>query len=303
MARCKPGHLFLWPRSRRERAIVLAESRIYFPEDAGGNMRSIFVAMAILMALTTTNYAATDAAPERVTLAQLLKDPARYAQRTVRVTGRMDICGRFSCELCPEKIIPDTNEQQCLGLDFYDYQGAEFAIRRAFLFSTLTVDARFDPSCVTGTSDGSPPGAKADANKIESIVVCLDGPASLLDGRAVEVHSRRTSLSVEPGYRAKGALVAASANDDEHMRTALRLADVVAPGSETYPRVMLVAKPYPDANDPELADYGVACFCLTSVCTEWPKEWRPGSTSIIDPYHCYELVKREGEWRSTPYEW
>ena len=90
-------------------------------------------------------------------IASVRADPGKYSGRLIRLTGKLDQCSGWECSLCPESMTTATasaNWKQCLPLEFRPLmQGTGFGEREQeaiFRFSSVTLVARFDPSCWQG---------------------------------------------------------------------------------------------------------------------------------------------------------
>jgi hypothetical protein len=119
-----------------------------------------------------------DTKPVPVEMAALRSNSSTYAGKVVRVTGKLDQCYAWECSLCPEGMTTaNADQRQCLALDFHTLMpGTGFGEEeqeKIFRFASVTLTARFDPSCWKG--------------------LCLDRP-SVLYGAVVEsVQNRRSS--------------------------------------------------------------------------------------------------------------
>jgi hypothetical protein len=111
-------------------------------------------------------------------VSQLRSEPGKFSGRLVRLTGKLDECYQWECSLCPEKMTTaGADAKRCLPLDFRPLmKGTGFGERETegvFRFASVTLVAKFDPTCLQGT--------------------CLDRGTVLSNADVVAVQQRRSS--------------------------------------------------------------------------------------------------------------
>jgi hypothetical protein len=114
------------------------------------------------------------------TIAQVRSQPEEYAGKRLRLTGQLDECYHWECSLCPDGMTSGyRNAGRCLAIGFRPLvNGTGFGSdeqESVFRFSTVVLNARFDPSCWKGG--------------------CLDRQTVLEDATVESVTKRRAGAS------------------------------------------------------------------------------------------------------------
>ena len=124
------------------------------------------------------------------TIPTVLANPWAVAGKTLRLRGQVDQCSQFSCHLCPEDMaVASADSDQCLAMSFTDLSDSGLGtgfVDTAYRFSVVTIEAAFDPSCLTQRP--WPPEATDDGTV--SIVACTDRATALRNSRVVLLHRR-----------------------------------------------------------------------------------------------------------------
>ncbi len=243
----------------------------------------------VALLLCIVGVAPAASAPMSATLAQLHSHPARYAGKLVRLRGQLDSCLGYACDLCPETMTPQNNEGAlCLQVSFdgYPIGYADDAaatvsgdMQRLFRFATVTLEARFDPTCLPNYK---PPGG---------LVVCSDYPSALLDARVIAVHARRTARDGLVAVRHDLGDFRIPVPDDAR---AMRQAYLAAfPNAQSDFRVFLDPVVDPAAEETS----GKICVCRDGVCDgKWPIRTSDAIDTPANPFDCYRLLKRKDAW-------
>jgi hypothetical protein len=111
-------------------------------------------------------------------VSQLRSEPGKFAGRLVRLTGKLDECYQWECSLCPESMTTAAADaKRCLPLEFRplmrDTGFGERETEGVFRFSSVTLVAKFDPTCMQ--------------------VPCLDRGTVLSGAEVIAVQRRRSS--------------------------------------------------------------------------------------------------------------
>jgi hypothetical protein len=250
-------------------------------------------------ALALSAAGSAGAAPRSTSVPDLHAAPWRLAHRPVRLRGQIDACAGLSCKLCPETMTRETqNSRECLGIAFDDFADpvAGYATHRsmdeAFRFATVTVDAVFEPGCLTGTEDGRPHRNTGEV----PVIICMDRATSLRQARVVRIHGRKTINDGLSFWGHDDELVRASGAEEAQMLGAWR--EAMPPGEEEgRPAAFKVV----EAPDPDTGVIGLVCLCVRGDDCEgrWPVRWGSGFLSPANPFVCNYVVKRDGRWRAA----
>lgn len=97
----------------------------------------------------------TDTATAPATIEEVRAHPNRFAGKRIRLVGRLSECFSWECSLCPETMTQQTRDpKRCLALEFRPLiPGTGFGEEeqeQVLRFSSVVLDANFDPSCWTG---------------------------------------------------------------------------------------------------------------------------------------------------------
>lgn len=111
-------------------------------------------------------------------IASIRGHPNKYAGKFVQVSGKLDQCFGWECSVCPETMSAESvDANKCLALSFRplipNTGFGEEEEEALFRFSSVTLVARFDPSCWRG--------------------LCLDRQTVLEDANVISVQKRRSS--------------------------------------------------------------------------------------------------------------
>lgn len=225
--------------------------------------------------------------PVSATIGNLRAHPEIYAGKEVQLTGKLDECSGWECSICPEQMTTETaDEAKCLALEFRPLMAGtgfgEGAMEKVFRFSSVVINARFDPTCLS-----SP---------------CTDRATVLMDADVVRVIQRRSSntgLWLEKRTRLTS------------LPAPIAQAVVAAAYKSGFPKGSSENKPPEVAQalrqfDPQVRAFGVhgqpnkavACWSVATTNVAWPESlqgalWAP---SINDYYRCYEVRKIAHEW-------
>lgn len=268
-------------------------------------MRALSRYALIAAALCCAAPAAAAHRPRPVTIAQLIDDPDRYAMQTVRIRGQVDNCISFTCGLCPETMTRETlDAKQCLPLSFHgfpnedNYDLADRAtiptaerMEETFRFATVTLDAFFDPTCMTNKDYSHTPPPKPNQ---EEIVTCSDRGTVLEMARVVTVHSRKSAFDgLVTGYDA-GPLGVAEPADAAAMQAAFFSAYRSGADDEVRAFVLTSKKGYFDTS---FDKQGLVCVCRKEECAgRWPSRYFAGFESPANPFLCRDLAEMKGVW-------
>ena len=239
--------------------------------------------LALAIAATALFSAASPARePDPMPVEQLVKSPP-LEFRHVLVTGQVDNCSGFNCNLCPAEMTRDSAESRfCLSLSFDGFEdpdsgaGASRLMDSAFRFATVVLDADYDPTCLTAKE-----------------VVCLDRASVIVNAKVLKVLSRKAAKDgitfgrlgrlEEAGEVDKGAMqkiVVPDAAADEEGRTKF-----------------FVAQDYPYL-DADLIAVGLGCYCLEESCERsWPQHLILGLDTPANPFRCIQMEKHSSGWR------
>lgn len=204
-------------------------------------------------------------------LPSLRSEPGKYAGKLVRLTGKLDQCSGWECSLCSEAMTTATartNWKQCLPLEFRPLMpGTGFGEREQegiFRFASVTLVARFDPSCWQGG--------------------CLDRQVVLFDANVISVQKRRSS------------------SDGLWLGSLTSLQEAPPPLSSAIRGEALKAgfPPEPETKVFTVAGkHDEAVVCWTTVGTaSWPSslEGALDAMSTYDFYHCNGVRKVADRW-------
>ena len=204
-----------------------------------------------------------------VQIAALRSNPSIYAGKVVRVAGKLDQCYAWECSLCPESMTSaNADQRQCLALDFHNLMpGTGFGEEeqeKIFRFASVTLTARFDPSCWKGP--------------------CLDRPTVLYGAVVESVQHRRTSRE---GLWLGGAVT--PLQEAAQPETAALRAEALKAGFPDNPP-MKVFNVH--------ADPATRVVCWTSFMDSWPNslEGAVDAQSTMDFYSCNEFKNVGGSW-------
>jgi hypothetical protein len=204
-----------------------------------------------------------------VDIAELLSNPNKFSRKLVRLTGKLDECYQWECSLCPETMTSaGADPKHCLPLEFRPLMGGtgfgERASEGVFRFSSVTLVAKFDPTCLT-----SP---------------CLDRGTVLSDADVIATQQRRSSRdglwlgAVTPLQEASAPL------------TAMIRSAALEAGFPAEPAM----KVYNVKGDPN-----TAVVCWTTVGTSsWPSSLEGAiyAKSTTDFYSCNKARKAADRW-------
>jgi len=242
-------------------------------------MRIPFVLVALMIASPSW---ADVPSPVQTSIQKLLRSPQPYSNKIVRVTGQIDNCFGFTCNICPDEMTDRTfDAKQCLGVSFEGYASenanAYALMDKAFRFAVVTLDARFDPACL-------------DTEKS----VCLDRVSELFEARVVKVQSRHSALDGIVSWYHEGTLLTASLVDERDMQTEVGAVLPLAKDEEV--RFFVV-----DYEDPTRQKTGLACLCPGKTCEgRWPTRFFWGFSSVGSPFSCVLMKKLNIGWRIIP---
>jgi hypothetical protein len=268
----------------------------------------IRIALLFIVAFSAANAAFADELRERaaaptVTIDQLLKSPQNFADKFVRVSGQVDNCIDYSCNLCPEDMTNDTYDyRKCLGLEFDRYEdsmsgnGVSELMEQAFRFAIVAINTKFDPTCLANRLPYEP----AIKGKVQSVVVCTDRATVLKDARVEAVHGRKSALDGIVSYYDFGP-VKEPTSDAERNSMLAAMADVFNVSTDTKVAVFLTnAKE--DVPPVGFEAMGLGCFCTTKSCDgQWPKRYIGGMESVGNPFVCWSIGKKNGRWLVLPH--
>ncbi|MEO8454091.1 MAG: hypothetical protein ABI454_02930 [Sphingomicrobium sp.] len=202
----------------------------------------------------------------------LRSHPEELAGKLVRISGKLDECYEWECSLCPESMSRETaNPKECMPLEFRALMpGTGFGEEdqeKVFRFSSVTLTAKFDPTCWK--------------------VPCMDRPVVLSDADVVSVQKRRSSsdglwlgrvTALQPASSALAIVIGAEANHA---------------GFPPAPMKVFAVK----------GDAGTAIVCWTTAgTTSWPSslEGALSAKSTADFYGCNKARKVVDRWVIQP---
>ncbi|HEY2071154.1 MAG TPA: hypothetical protein VGG48_16475 [Rhizomicrobium sp.] len=257
-----------------------------------GVLERLCLAQFALAMLGASQAAALE--PVAVTFAQLVRDPDRYAQKTVRIIGEVDNCVSLVCALCPAEAKAGT--AQCMGLGFSGYSDDRAGritatlVEEAFRFATVELEATFDPTCLLSYE------ASQKKKHPNIVMVCTDRASVLLDARVLRVFSRKSVLDgIVSGYDS-GALV--TPPDDER-KAMLAEAESWRDPDASNPFTLFVIAGAPLRKSEQA--WGLACICREASCDgRWPVRWVGGFDSPANPFACDLMIKANDHWRVAP---
>lgn len=246
--------------------------------------------------------------PVPVTIEQLLANPDHYAMKDVRITGQVDNCISFTCNLCPADMTRETLDlKKCIGMSFTGYRPegegmaqdvaasrTETGMENLFRFATVTLDAFFNPACLTNKAYNRDGSVQVDARNIVLTVVCTDRATVLEDARVIDLHARKSARDGLVSYYDFGPLVEADAAMAGEIRAvwADRLKDVKANDLKVF---LLPASPYGD--DKAIDRDALVCECRIDDCSgKWPTRYFGGFDTPGNPFACNEVYRRNGVW-------
>lgn len=240
-------------------------------------------------------------------IADVIADPERYRDQTLRIRGQVDACYSWVCSVCPEDMTPETaDEEKCLRISF-DAFGSEEDWRddeeppfhrdawrdmeEAFRFSVVTAEGRFDPTCLPiKPSQG-----------LDEMVLCTDRASTWRGVQVRSVHRRLSSNDgLVLGQRRDGPLKASSPAIASAVGQAYRDYVLTFDDSPDWKPVAVFQTEYPALDDPNREAW--ACVCRVADCSGlWPKrEISLWARTVNDPYFCYFALERSGAWRIYP---
>lgn len=201
----------------------------------------------------------------------LRSDPDRYSNKLVQVSGKLTECYAWECSLCPETMTTSTrNSDQCLALEFRalmpetGFGGAEQ--EALFRFASVTLQARFDPSCWT--------------------LPCTDRASVLQDAQVQTVSTRRKSVE---GLWINETTAIATAPQQVSARV------IAAAYLSGFPKNVPI-KVFQSQGDSRLA---IACWALVGLgAPVWPTtlEGAVYAKTINDLYSCSRLRLQNETW-------
>jgi len=203
-------------------------------------------------------------------IGSLRSSSAKYAGELVKVRGKLDECYGWECSLCPESMTTaKANPDQCLPLEFQSLVPktgfGEEEKEGVFRFASVTLVARFDPTCFKKG-------------------VCVDRQVVLTNADVVSLDTRRSSREglwlgeVSPLQE----MASGPANE-------IRIAALQAGFPPEPPMKVFSVK----------GDENVAVVCWTPVMTNsWPNSLEGAlyARSINDNYRCNKALQISGRW-------
>jgi hypothetical protein len=272
--------------------------------EAGEEAMPRFVVQIVLLSICCGGLlgCAGSSDPMPVTLQELIRTPDTYAMKEVRLRGQLDNCLSFSCHFCPEEMTDEAYDlSKCLALGFDDFSssGGQPSVRtselleQAFRFAIITIDAKFDPTCLTNEGYRAVHEIKG---KAETVVICTDRATVLRLARVQQVHFRKSALDGIVSWYQIGDLKSPGASDESEMRSAseLELADFKG---ET--RMFLVSGDLQMESGWQAE--GLGCRCVEANCEgHWPNRAFLGFESPGNPFICWNLLKIKGHWQEVP---
>jgi len=208
----------------------------------------------------------------RAEIESLRSNPSKFAGRLVRISGRLDECFAWECSLCPETMTTaSADPKQCLPLEFHALMpGTGFGEEEQeglFRFSSVTLTAKFDPTCFRQP--------------------CLDRPVVLYDADVSSVQSRRRSSGEGLWLEAVTPLQDAA----QSVAAAVRLEALKAGIPSTMPTKVFTVK----------GDAATALACWTPGATSassWPNSLEGAlyAKSTLDFYNCNKFRMVGSRW-------
>jgi hypothetical protein len=214
------------------------------------------------------------AEPADATIAQLRADPRQWAGKTVRLTGKLDQCWGFTCDLCPAEMTPATvDAAACLPIEFDDGVIPSRLAEEALRFSHVTLTAQFDPTCM-----------------LREGVICTDRATVLLKARVETVVKRYRSSEGLWNKSRRAMLTALPEGEAATIRADLARFHWTPPGK--------AVRLYRADGDAERAILCTVPHYAADQPAVWPSSWEGAilSPSAIDIYDCIRLKRIDQNW-------
>lgn len=252
-------------------------------------MKRLWIGLALLLIASGAQ------AVPAVTIAQLVQQPYRYADQTVRVTGEVDNCvSSFYCALCPPHRVAGDG-QICVGLAFSGFSDDEaggqtvLLMEETFRFATVEMEAKFEPGCLESYQ------AMERKRHPDVVIVCTDNATVLLDARVTKVISRKSVLDGLQGPH----LHDLAAPPDSELKAMEAEASYWGEKGDTDAHKLFVISAPPPVETWQA--WGVECVCRAGDCAgRWPTRWGDGFDSPANPFACDLMIKKNGVWRLVP---
>ncbi len=246
------------------------------------------------------------AVPRTVTIAQLRAHPWRYAEQQVRVRGQINQCWRWSCDICPEGMTPETYDPgQCLGIRFGLFEPGRseardgLAIEAAYRWTVITISAHFHPDCLASYQTHL--SRRRGGQEVEE-VVCMDRVSHLRQARVLAFHSRKTDRTGLHNRDKGDRLHVATGADEVAMLEAFGR-EWPSGVLEKRERVALIQDKPSVFNSVQREGYICECLKETSCGELWP-QWNVaplvGLAASPAPYDCYNMLEWDNRWRLLP---
>lgn len=221
----------------------------------------------------------TTAGPLSTTLDAVSADIAGYNNKVVRLTGQIDRCHGWSCQICPEEATPDQPmSSRCLGIDWDRPDRVPrslFDFDAAYRYASVELVTRVDQSCIIRT--------------------CLDRAPVLVNARVLRVLSRRPSaLGLGNGAERNRLL-------DAPPKVQTELADLLADG-EIRGQNNLEYHAYAYKSDPAAAKNAIICRSFGKQdAAKWPLDTASVlAPSAEDRFRCFSADRLTGRWFIHP---
>lgn len=207
------------------------------------------------------------------TVAQVRSRPDDYAGKRVRLTGQLDECYQWECSLCPEGMTSKSrNADRCLAISFRplvnDTGFGSDEQESVFRFSSVSLSAKFDPSCWKGG--------------------CLDRQTVLEDATVNRVTKRRAGAS---------GLWITDTNKLVRLEGAIANEIVAAARRSGYPGNPPIRAFATSGSEPRL----VVCWSFPAFGEQDPGAWPLTlesalyARSTLDFFRCNEVRKADGQ--------
>jgi len=221
----------------------------------------------------------TTAEPLSTTLDAVSADIAGFNNKVVRLTGQIDRCQNWSCQICPEEAAPaQPMRNRCLSIDWDRPDRVPrslFDFDAAYRYASVDLVARVDQSCI--------------------IRACLDRAPVLVKARVLRILNRRPSALGLGNGAERDRLV------DAPPKVQSELADLLANG-EQRGQNNLEYHAYAYKSDATAASHGVIC---RSYGKEDAAKWPLDATALMAPsaedrFRCFLADRQTGRWFIHP---
>ena len=236
-------------------------------------MRLFLTALAATF-LYVGSVAAQAPGPPVASIAALRSHMGYWANRTVRVRGQIDLCSNFDCHICPEAMTQaGLDLDRCLSISFSGFETDPAGGRTAglmedtFRFAIVTLEAKFDPTCLGYFPARSRRAASRAAHQEVQAVVCTDRASVLRSARVIAVHSRKTADTGLGVRRAGFRVTPAPAQTEREVLAAYRAETPPGWDDGTMERRVFVINPEDIADISKGWDAAAeACVCREDSC-------------------------------------